>query len=99
MTLTATSGGNHAQAKLTLPGDVSIGVLPGLIKQQGWLTLPILEVDFTGVTKADSAILAMLLFWAKRASTPLKITGFPKQLDNLITLYDLQSVVCFEPVK
>jgi ABC-type transporter Mla MlaB component len=84
------------QGKLSLPEIVDISVLPKLIKQNSWLSLPVKEVDFTAVDKADSAVLAVLLYWAQQSETKLKVVNFPQQLDNLIELYDLNSIIAIK---
>ncbi len=81
------------QAKLVLPENLDIEILPKLIKQGGWLSLPVKEVDFSQVKKADSAILSVLLLWAQAAQNAIKVTHFPSQLQTLVELYDMHTVI------
>lgn len=82
--------------RLRLPQQLSIQLLPKLIKQEKWLELPVTTVDFSQVEKADSAILSVVLHWAKAQQAPIKIIALPKALVSLIELYDLQDVLHLE---
>ena len=83
-------------ARLTLPEVVSIDVLPKLIKQNRWLSLPVKQVCFKQVQKGDSAILSLILLWAQQSQSPVQIFDFPAQFNPLIELYDLHTVVDFK---
>ena len=78
---------------LVLPENLSIEALPALVKQEGWLKQTVDELDFAEVQKADSAILSLVLFWAQQQGTPLKLKNLPHDLQTLVELYDLHSVV------
>ncbi|MDX1352062.1 MAG: STAS domain-containing protein [Thiomicrorhabdus sp.] len=79
--------------KVTLPSQLSIDQLAALIKQNGWLNLPVKKVDFSQVSKADSAIFAVLLIWASRVEEKLQVINLPEDLQTLIKLYDLDEVL------
>jgi len=84
---------NEAESTLILPETISIDVLAGLLKQNKWLLLPVKKVDFSNVTKADSAILAVLLIWSANLKDKLQILQLPEELKTLITLYGLEDVI------
>ncbi len=82
-----------AQAKdnyFMLEGDVSKDTVPALV-ESGWAQLAAssaarLTIDFSAATQADSAALAMLLEWMKRAqsiSKPLVFVSFSAELKAL----------------
>ena len=81
-------------AVITLPSTVTLETLPALLKQEkGVLSLPVKQVDFSAVKQADSAILALLLIWSKNTPSPLHVIQLPQTLQNLVALYDLESIV------
>ncbi|BCN92799.1 hypothetical protein THMIRHAM_05840 [Thiomicrorhabdus immobilis] len=80
---------NAADELLVLPEQLTIDVLAGLLKTQNWLSLPVKQVDFSQVLKADSAILAVLLTWAAHSEERLTIIKLPDELQTLVKLYDL----------
>lgn len=84
---------NESESKLVLPEQLSIDLLAELLKQNSWLTLPVKQVDFTHVIKADSAIFAVLLVWAANLDEKLQVIKLPEELTTLIKLYDLEDVV------
>ncbi|GAB6069548.1 hypothetical protein JCM30760_06450 [Thiomicrorhabdus hydrogeniphila] len=83
----------ESEATLVLPETISIDVLAEVLKQNKWLLLPVKKVDFSKVTKADSAILAVLLIWSANVTDKLKIIQLPEELKTLITLYGLEDVI------
>lgn len=82
---------NVAEGLLVLPEELTIDVLAGLLKKENWLKLPVKQVDFSKVLKADSAILAVLLTWAANSEERLKIIKLPDDLQTLVKLYDLDN--------
>jgi phospholipid transport system transporter-binding protein len=57
---------------------------------------PELRLDLSGITRADSAGLALLLEWvrcARQAGTPLKLANVPPRLRSLIEVTDLDQVL------
>ncbi|VAW46581.1 hypothetical protein MNBD_GAMMA03-686 [hydrothermal vent metagenome] len=82
---------------MKLPSVVTLETLPELLKQsKSILLLPVKWVDFSLVQQADSAVLALLLIWSKNSSPPLKALELPDSLQNLITLYDLESIIIID---
>lgn len=86
------SGWHADTARLVLPAQLTLVELPHLIKQHNWLSLPVGSVDFSLVQKADSAILSVLLYWAKQQQKPLEVSGLSEEMVTLIELYDLGEV-------
>lgn len=85
-------------AVVTLPSDVTLEVLPVLLKQtKNILSLSVKVVDFSAVKQADSAVLALLLMWSRNSTSPIHVLELPDSLQGLIALYDLESMVV--PVK
>lgn len=82
----------ESEARLILPAQVTIDVLPGLLKKNDGLNLPVQQVDFSQVVKADSAILAVLLVWNAKSNQVLQVIQLPKELQTLIKLYDLEGI-------
>jgi len=78
---------------MTLPEVVTLESIPGLLKSKGVLKLPVKEVDFGKVQQVDSAILALLLTWSNNIQSTLVIANIPAELQTLIQLYDLESVL------
>lgn len=79
-----------------LPENLDIECLPALIKQNQWLgSQSIQKVDFAAVKNADSAILALMLFWAQSNQQTIQVVHFPEQLMPLVELYDLEEVFTF----
>lgn len=87
---------NASSGTLTLPAQLGIQDLPNIIKQNKWLELPVTKVDFSHVEKADSAILSVLLHWAKNQQVSIKVVALPEALLSLIELYDLQEIIHLE---
>lgn len=84
---------SEQESKIVLSGNISIEYLPALLKKYAWQSFAVKQVDFEAVTRADSAILAVLLVWAQQANDLLKISHLPDELKTLVDLYDLEKVV------
>lgn len=84
---------NEAESLLVLPSLLTIDVVADLLKKHKCLELPVKEVDFSQVNKADSAILAVLLVWAQNAQTTIRVKQLPEELLTLVNLYDLDTSV------
>ena len=82
---------HDAEARLVLPAQLTIDVLDVMLKKNKWLALPVKQVDFSQVEKADSAILAVLLVWASSIEEKLQLKQLPDELYTLVKLYDLDS--------
>jgi len=78
---------------MVLPEQLTIDILAKLLKQKNWLSLPVKQVDFSRVIKADSTIFAVLLVWAANIEEKLQVIKLPEELTTLIKLYDLEDVV------
>ncbi|WP_040725984.1 lipid asymmetry maintenance protein MlaB [Thiomicrorhabdus sp. Kp2] len=84
---------DSVESKLVLPAQLGINQLAALIKENGWLSLPVKKVDFSQVIKADSAIFAVLLIWSSNLDEKLQVIQLPEDLQTLIKLYDLDEVL------
>lgn len=75
---------------LSVSGMLTFATVPDVFKQSaGWITKPNgpLTVDLNGVSRADSAGLALLVEWrrlARRAGRELRFTDIPEQVQSLI---------------
>ncbi len=72
---------------LILSGVLDFATAPAVFAQSGaWLTRDIRELDLAGVSKADSAALAMLVVWAaqvRRRGNTLSYRRVPEGLRAL----------------
>ncbi|MCR9091870.1 STAS domain-containing protein [Algiphilus sp.] len=50
-------------------------------------------VDLSGVTRADSAAVALLLEWRRRHGAPLTLRNPPDALQRLLTLYGVDTIL------
>lgn len=83
-----------------LEGDISTSHVPALL-ESGWQVLSCAQestliIDFSMVVDADSATLAMVLEWMKRAqsiSKCLMLTNFPEELYALATICGLNHLL------
>jgi len=84
---------HDSEARLVLPALLTIDALAVMLKNNKWLGLPVKQVDFSQVEKADSAILAVLLVWASNIEGKLQVKQLPEKLHTLVKLYDLDSEI------
>lgn len=75
-------------------GDLSFETVPALYRDSaGWFAGDgELEIDLGGVTRTDSAGLALLLEWLRRARAvkrPLRFANIPDQVQTLIRINGL----------
>jgi len=82
---------NASEGLIRLPERLTIDVLPGLLKKENWFKLPVKQIDFSKVRKADSAILAVLLSWSANTEQQLTVIDLPEDLKTLVNLYDLEN--------
>ncbi|HZP11678.1 MAG TPA: STAS domain-containing protein [Nevskiaceae bacterium] len=78
-----------------LTGELSFASVPRLLAQADRLAADA-RVDLSGVSKADSAGVALLLELtrrAKRAGRTITFSGAPPQLRDLIHFFDLESAL------
>lgn len=81
------------QARITLPEKVRLTDVDRLTAETKWLNWPVEVVDFSQVKVLDSACLAVLLHWsAALHEQTLQLIEPPQSLQNLIQLYDMESV-------
>ncbi len=84
---------NESTCTITLPSDVTLEALSGLLKVKKVLSYPVSVVDFSTVEQVDSAVLALLLVWSKNSPPPIQVLNVPDELLGLIRLYDLENVI------
>ena len=84
------------------PGRYLISGPLGLEQVQGLLAFPYADgvvaytIDLSGVTAADSAALALMLYWqreTKQRDCLVCYVNLPERLRSLIELYDLHGIV------
>ena len=51
------------------------------------------DIDLSAATEIDSAAVALLLDWIRTAPKPLKITGMPKAMASLASLYGVDGLI------
>jgi phospholipid transport system transporter-binding protein len=78
----------------TVSGALTFDTVPGLFQtSRAWFTGEgELFIDLSRVARADSAGLALLIEWlrrAKAANRPLRFTGMPAQVQTLIRVNGL----------
>ncbi len=81
---------------VSIHGDLTFESVPGLVSSTpDFGDGDSLTIDLAGVDKADSAGLALLLGWvrkAQRVDRDLYFTGIPGQLRSLVRVADLGSL-------
>lgn len=80
--------------KWQIEGELTFSTVSALLKQSQhlWKEVETIPVDFSEVTQADSAALALLLEWkryADRHQKQISFTSLPQQLLNLIKVSHL----------
>ncbi len=97
---------NRAQAAArpvhALSGALSFETVPELYRRSGeWFAgSEALTVDLAAVTRADSAGLALLIEWLRRARVagrPLHFTRIPPQVQTLIRVSGLEKILTDRP--
>ncbi|PXZ04985.1 anti-sigma B factor antagonist [Gilliamella apicola] len=79
------------QNSLNLMGELDVHSLNDLWKAQNTLLSNVTHIDVANVTRVDSSGLATLVYFCNQYD--LKLTGISPQLQTLIELYDLQTVI------
>ena len=83
---------------IRVSGELTFVTAPTLLpKSQEWFSgaAKTFTLDCSDVTKLDSAGVALLVEWMKRAkanSRPLRVTNLPKQARDLLRITGLDSV-------
>jgi len=72
-----------------LAGALVFATVPGLYRRRPELAGGV--VDLSGVERSDSAGLALLLEWQRRARGGLRFSGIPQQLAALIRISGLSA--------
>ena len=72
-------------------GELDVHSLNDLWKAQDTLLSNVTHIDVANVTRVDSSGLATLVYFCNQYD--LKLTGISPQLQTLIELYDLQTVI------
>lgn len=75
-----------------ITGELSFATVPGVLPQIGKL-LSAGTLDLSGVTRADSAGVALLLELRRRHGRPLPITALSPQLSSLVEFFHLGTVL------
>jgi phospholipid transport system transporter-binding protein len=82
---------------LRLQGEVTFNTLTGLIAQlEKMLTVEVVEFNCSEVTKADSSIIALLLYalqLAHQNKSTLKIVAVTDAIKKLLKLYGLEDLL------
>ena len=103
--MTATAESTTAEATCSdqgggrwlLTGELGFATVPGLLDGAGRdLAVSASEVDLAGVTRADSAGLALLIAWTRaRNSTgkPIRFTHVPAQLLSIARVCGLEDIL------
>ena len=76
---------------LNLMGELDVHSLNDLWTAQNTLLSNVTHIDVANVTRVDSSGLATLVYFCNQYD--LKLTGISPQLQTLIELYDLQTVI------
>ena len=79
------------QNSLNLMGELDTHSLNNLWVSQDTLFSDVTHIDVAKVTRVDSSGLATLVYFCNQYN--LKLTGISPQLQTLIELYDLQTVI------
>jgi len=81
-----------------LEGELGFGTVPGVLQHSGasMRGLDSIRVDLKGVTRADSAGLALLVEWlreSERAGLPIRFVNVPVQLLSIARVCGLDGIL------
>ncbi len=87
--------------KWNVEGELTFSTVSSLLKQSKsfWKEIEKIDVDFSNVTKADSAALALLLEWkrfANKHDKSISFSSLPRQLLNLIKISHLGEMLAIK---
>jgi len=90
-----------AKGRWLLEGDLSFSSAPAMLKlsARGLTVSREIQVDLQGVTRADSAGLALLVEWlreSERAGKVITFTNVPEQLLAIAVLCGLDEILSFK---
>lgn len=77
---------------IQLPAAVTLNTVADILRQNAASGEHPQIVDFSAVSQADSAALALLLHWQAQSAQPLQVIALPSNLNTLLPLYDLEQV-------
>ena len=78
---------------LHISGDITVKTLTGEVSerfQQQCRLNGIVAVDFSGVNRADSACVSLLLEILRRRKNSIRLTGIPESVRALSELYEIK---------
>lgn len=90
---------DSSDGRLSLRGELDhAGVADALAQSRNWLTAGngTLQVDLSGVTRSESAGIALLLEWlreARRRGREIEFLGPPEQMRSLLKFFDLERLL------
>lgn len=81
-------------------GELSFETVPALLQQSQPLfaSCPQLQIDLSGVSRADSAGLALLIEWVRRARAldqEVSLLNMPEQMRDIVRVSGLDNVLPF----
>ena len=81
---------------LRVAGPLTMETVPAVAQAGATaMTNEIRRIDLTGVQEVDSAAVALLVDWVRRAGPSLVIQGAPAPLRNLAGLYSMNGLLPF----
>jgi phospholipid transport system transporter-binding protein len=86
------------EGRWRLSGDVGFKTVSRLLKEShaGFFDADEIEVDLSGVTRADSAGLALLVEWlrtAERGGRPISFVNMPAQMQSIARICGLDEIL------
>jgi len=88
---------DQGDGRWLLSGELGFATVPGLLAGPGrGLAAAATEVDLAGVTRADSAGLALLVAWTRtstRAGRTIRFTHVPAQLLSIARVSGLEEIL------
>lgn len=86
------------EGRWRLSGDLGFGTVSRMLKEShaGFLDAGDIEVDLSGVTRADSAGLALLVEWlraAEQAGRRISFVNMPAQMQSIARICGLDDIL------
>ena len=86
------------EGRCRLEGEVSVETAPALVDQAGPLFTrgASLEIDCSGIVRADSAAVALMLEWMRQARAHggrVSFRGLPERVRAIVEVSDLDDVI------
>jgi phospholipid transport system transporter-binding protein len=80
--------------RLVLSGPLNMSTVAGQVEAgRRAVAEGAAEIDLSAATEIDSAAVALLLDWIRTAKKPLKITGMPKAMASIASLYGVDGLL------